>query len=167
MGCHTWFYKKSNDLTTVVEIKEYISIKCRENIKLLQGNYSDYSDADIKIMREDDAKQTAEDNINRLNDIKYFSNILKNLKYLNKRRKIDKIFNLVADNKYTMIDNFIYEDAGYHDLFRYGDYEAENLKSSQETFDFIKSKHIYIDAVNYNKVLDFWNLFPNGIIEFG
>jgi len=168
MGCHTWFYKKSNKLTTIPEIKEYIKEHCKNNIKLLKCDYSEYTDEEAKKLIESDNELTDEERTEIKADIKYFENILKNLKNLNKRRKLENIFNLLSVHNLTMIDNFIYEmDNEYHDLFRIGDYDQSDLKSSKETFDFIKEHNITIDAINYNRLLMFWQNNTDGVISFG
>jgi hypothetical protein len=168
MGCHTWFYKKSNKLTTIPEIKEYIREHCKKNIKLLKCDYSGYTAEDAKSLIELDEELTEEEKIQVKLDIKYFENILKNLKNLNKRRKLENIFNFLSMHNLTMINNFMYEtDNEYHDLFRIGNYEQADLKSLEETLDFIKNNKIAINSENYNRLLMFWEKNTDGIISFG
>lgn len=68
-----------------------------------------------------------------------------------------------------------YSDEGYtdidtpHDLFRIGNYTDDKLLSLKQTLDFIdKNKDIISFSENWEiELKEFWDKYPNGVIEFG
>ena len=57
----------------------------------------------------------------------------------------------------------------YNDMFRYYDYEQDNIHSLQETLELIKTNstkaELYDDSMN--KINEFWREYPDGLIQFG
>lgn len=151
MGCHTWFYKKSNKFSNETQIKSYIINRSKETIDLL---LRDFDNEPIDYQKE------------ILDDVSYYQ---KHLEKLNDLDNLEEIFNLIAENYLIMDNGNVYEEltSEFHDLFRYSDYEHPSLYSKEETFEFIKNKKIHISVINYNRLLSFWEHYPDGLIEFG
>jgi hypothetical protein len=57
----------------------------------------------------------------------------------------------------------------YNDMFRYYDYEQDNIHSLQETLELIKTNstkaELYDDSMD--KINEFWREYPDGLIQFG
>jgi hypothetical protein len=54
-------------------------------------------------------------------------------------------------------------------MFRYYDYEQDNIHSLQETLELIKTNstkaELYDDSMD--KINEFWREYPDGLIQFG
>lgn len=58
-------------------------------------------------------------------------------------------------------------DCEYHDLFRIGGYPETLLHSYDETIKFIKENDCKTYDYTNEKIKEFWNKYPNGVIDFG
>jgi hypothetical protein len=154
MGCHTWFYKKLNSKEE--ELKKEILFKLYELRKTFIKNKKLLS---------------------------YITNDIFKIKNKKMSKKfLYKIYvNIPHDNLKTIFNNNIYEKVNeFHDLFRTNDYNSPILISFEETLNFInlnnlkgisyfseEEKRIITEEPDFKKIKEFWNKYPDGIIEFG
>lgn len=159
MGCHTWFYRK------IKRTQEEAKQSCLQNIRRSRNlawkiykNPTSYYNIDWKVTKEYQLKY-----INLLNrQIKMVSNNLCSRAVWN--RQNDKETTLYIDDKGLYI-----EDTGFHDVFRINSYSDDRLSSLQETLDYINNPEnnctVYENTIK--KLEEFWNKYPDSIIEFG
>lgn len=60
-----------------------------------------------------------------------------------------------------------YIDTEYADLFRTHYHDDVYLKSFNETIEFINKENISITDENLLRLKEFWDKYPDGVIEFG
>ena len=83
----------------------------------------------------------------------------------------------VETNKLTVKfkGKYYIEDTNVHDIFRTTEYPSDILLSEKDTLEFINnkenvcsnSKDINSGKVDLELIKEFWEKFPNGLIEFG
>jgi len=191
MGCHTYFYKKSN--RTQQQANDIL-------INELQKSIIDFTEY---------LNNPADKDIDFLNSLNWTPDVLDNLINLYKRqiRMIENGFCQKAvwykqpDNSIYIENKGFYEEVGYYDLFRIGYIPDFNLYSHQSTLLFIEcvllgnphSFQVYnkdnqeyteqefsqiceyinkhkggINIMNncYTRLDKFWSEYPDGIINF-
>lgn len=169
MGCHTWFYKelKKPDLTNF-EIKNKI-INNIENVTLpfLNKLLKETSDKKEEIELKEEIYLT-KIHLKQIIDIS-----------LKDEYKLLHAYYDMLDINFTSYNGKFYENTEYQDIFRHRNYEAPTLTSLNDTLEFIKihncKGNCYFDKndklineeINFDKLKEFWNKYPNGIIEFG
>ena len=52
-------------------------------------------------------------------------------------------------------------------MMRCYDYSQENLHSREETLALIKNNNNTVEEVNIEKINEFWDKYPDGLIDFG
>jgi hypothetical protein len=156
MACHTWFYKKIPLETLSFKDMEKAVIKDKKHVLSLLKESLVAHDFDDEIERKEIIK-----------DIKHINFLLSKINrgYLNKKRKLLKLF-AETNNHYYIINNCLYSDeTNYHDIFRVSDYLDTVLVNKNETLEFIKNNNCSIS--NIEDIDKFWNEFPDGVIDFG
>lgn len=165
MGCHTWFYKKVNLPLEECKKKVLNNFEKYVSWKIQDINISEYeSDENIHISIK---------NTNRI------------ISWIKKGWIKEACYKLLDDVGYY--DNktkiyYINNDELPHDIFRIGDYPEIKLFSLQETLDFLEKND---DKIRYTssifdktdrevlkqraieRLKDFWEKNPDGMIDFG
>ena len=166
MGCHTWFYKKVD--VSYEEAKSFLIKKYKNNIDLNEKWISNPNDPEysefVEIYKE------------------YTIDFLKHSLDLYKRKlrlveggyckeAVMKKYNPNCYFSYLYISNkgMFVELSNYHDLFRIHNFPEDNLFSLEETYQFIETNK---DLINYNnnwenRLIEFWDKYPDGMICFG
>jgi len=142
MGCHTWFYKKSN--RTIDEAREIFINEATVNIKLHK-----------EVMVEPD---------------EIWCEIVERQIQIVRKGLCDvAVYNKQPEISFISEKGFFVEHGGYHDLFRKSGYPEIKLYSLKETMDYINDKENHCRVFDYtNERLEkFWEECPDGAIEFG
>lgn len=165
MGCHTWFYKKSN--LTFEQAKE-IAIK---EVETAIGN--------AKQMLKNDCEEYVElRNMYEWDDA-YIQNWIKDLeKDVQLIHENDKeiVYTWVAGSNgfYDKTNETLYENSGYHDIIRVLNYPTIHFYTFEQMLDWIikhrfdseyNTSHITNDEIN--KLRNYWQQYPNSIVHFG
>jgi hypothetical protein len=146
MGCHTWFYNLS-ELDNWDKIKE----KAYEYLKQMKDRTDDYHKQHDQMMRyciDNKLDTIVGEFVSAFGNLSTYHN--------------EKI--------YTKVE-------GLYDLFRIGGYPEDKLLSYDETLEYMKkycekykvpfeSHFGNIEEIK-DELLQFWNQYPNGLIEFG
>ncbi len=66
---------------------------------------------------------------------------------------------------YYINEKYYQEVSEYYNTFR-SDYREENLFSLEETLDYIKKNNCYITDIEIEQLKEFWNEYPDGLINF-
>lgn len=80
------------------------------------------------------------------------------------------IWNHQPENVSEYINNVYYVNSEYHDVFRVTGYPNDTLYSYQECLEFIDNynkKHNINIPVFKERLKEFWDKYPDGIIKFG
>lgn len=194
MGCHTWFHKKVNPQPTredkISQFIEKASERIRRLEKALSNNGFGWEDEDPwfpygsrdTVEKTIDAYKWAIDNADHYDD---YSNIKSAEDEMPSQE--EKLYHNVEDwmapldedcwdfgNKNTKFDerticvNGIYYSSvdRYGDIFRYRNYGAYVL-SENEMWKLIDDNNIIVNDEDKEKLKEFWNLYPDGMISFG
>ena len=170
MGCHTWFYKKSDlDFNKIYEeAYNYYLNKTETIIQSGIEKYNPFSDCEIEEHERYDFKYGWKGNVYRLpelinneeyklfrfNYVKRRNAILKTgrLKqhivsdYLSEMQYVEE--SILCEKHIKVRNNTIYEEAEYHDIFRVGGYDRNILTSLDESLEYLKKK----DITEYEKL---------------
>ena len=148
MGCHTWFYERVNK--SEEELK-----KCLSNV------LDDYiiSENDTEIVEEIGLLYVKLANIKILRIKRLLNN--NTIKYNNLITHVSEYC-----DKLQLINNILYEDAPYSNLFRTY-YTDIVLLSLEKTLQFIEDRNINIDKKYLVLLKQFWIEYPDGAIAFG
>ena len=172
MGCHTWFYAKSNKTQEeankefIYNAKDYVKYCDKIALKVLKHKTGQ------KRLQQDVYKRITKDYIdsyfNRSSLEQYtFDKKL----YLRMIRMVKKglcqraVWNHLNDLGLYIDGKGYYTEVDFHNLFRVHNYPKDVLTSLEECLDFIKKHNI--DNVNYERLNEFWNKYPDGAVDFG
>lgn len=158
MGCHTWFYRKIE--RTQEEAKQSCLRGLRKSEKLnlnilANRNYngldwSDWTESEL---------------------IKHDSYLKRQIRMVDNNFCKRAVWNHQDDENLTeYIDGKgFYMETDFHDTFRKYGYPENRLFSLQETLDYINNPKN--DCTIYENTIEileeFWNKYPDGMIEFG
>ena len=158
MGCHTWFYRKIE--RTQEEAKQNCLRGLRKSEKLnlnilANRNYngldwSDWTESEL---------------------IKHDSCLKRQIRMVDNNFCQRAVWNHQDDENLTeYVDGKgFYMETGFHDIFRKYGYPEDKLFSLQETLNYINNPENA--CVTYDKTFErlneFWNKYPDGMIEFG
>lgn len=158
MGCHTWFYKKSE--LTLDECIHQAKNKMREGLV-----WSSVYLLDISGHVEIDGGNHPFSEKELKDWDKYNTRVLS---WLEKGWIRDAAYNLLGDGMYFR-GNYYVDCGEFHDLFRLGGYPEDILLSLDETLNFIENNKANIHLYDYSieKLKLFWEKYPNGNIHFG
>lgn len=158
MGCHTWFYKKS-DLPLDECIKK-VKKQIRDGL-----NWSNIYLLDISGHVELDGGGNQPFKENELNDwIRYNTRILS---WLEKGWIRESAYNLLTDAGMYFRGNYYVDTNEFHDVFRIHNYPDDVLLSMDETVEFLQKNNIVMDEYISERLKLFWNKYPDGQIHFG
>lgn len=156
MGCHTWFFKKEN--LTLEECKKVV-------IKNLNSGLEYASDC---LLEKNHKILFIEQEIKDW--IKYNNRLLE---WISKDWLQESCYRLLTNinfyDKKTK-NYYVTNESLPHDIFRIGDYPEDKLFSLEETFIFIENNKEKIHRYNKNwqkRLEEFWEKYPDGMIEFG
>lgn len=181
MGCHTWFYNKIDNMP-----KEHISSIKEKLITDINGYWiMNTSKEDfIKEIKENIAADESFAYLKEMLKDGYFeSQVSKYKKYLdilNNDTDIDSFNSVVKDCYFCQeIDNVTYyclTQFGWHDKFRVYGYPEEIFYDAQTLIDFLKNydqkmigpdKSTGFNTDIENIIKEFFNKYPNGMVQFG
>jgi len=150
MGCHTWCYKKSEKFEKREAIGS-ILFWIKNDISFIEKELIDNA-ADLGLKRE------------LRNKRRLLTLVEKEKIYAD--NTIEKLYNRYKEDGGPYFNGARYEECGYHNIFRIGNYPEDVLTSLEETQKFInENKNCYdIDTL---RILEFWKTYPDGIIDFG
>lgn len=161
MGCHTWFYKKINPQPTYSEVKENVINKFKKEIdftnRLIVGDID-------KDLLEAYPEWTPE------YGYKYKSILGRQLQFIEKDLCYTALYNRYNSGGLTInINNILYIETEYHDLFRKYKYPDDILFSLKETLEYIEryKEEITIYENTFKRLEQFWDEYPDGLICFG
>ena len=162
MGCHTWFYKKSNR-----SIEEARKIFIDQTIETIEF-YKNVIDNDMQFEGVD-WREWEKDGPG----VGFIENFIKVL--YRQIRMVEKgLCNLAVYNKQPEISfvnekGFFVEHSDYHDVFRKHGYPEDILYSFDETIDYINNpdNHCTKNDLTEERLKEFWKECPDGAIEFG
>ncbi len=158
MGCHTWFYKK-------------VDRSMEEARTLWIKNQKETIDSFREMLSNplDECRVTYEWNEpflqNCLNvyerQLRMVENGMCNVAVMNKQPE----HSIYIPN----VGFFVTDNTMPHDIFRKYGYPLDRLFSYQETIDYINNpkNECQIFETTNSKLISFWNLYPNGMIDFG
>ena len=183
MGCHTWFYKllekqptKEEKIHSFIKHSSEFCDKCKEALKnggFIYNNKKDWYPFD--------SEEEVSEHINMLNWM--IENAPKYEEFKSNYDSIDwnsdipltKEQQLYIDvENYTLDNAMVISHAGkyyenlsnYTDVFRYHEY-GKILTSKEETYELLESNNCWKDDKTYEYVNEFWEKYPDGIIELG
>ena len=158
MGCHTWFYRKIE--RTQEEAKQSCLRGLRKSEKLnlnilANRNYngldwSDWTESEL---------------------IKCDSYLKRQIRMVENNFCQRAVWNHQNDENLTeYIDGKgFYMETGFHDIFRKYGYPEDKLFSLQETLNYINNPEngctVYEHTIE--RLKEFWNKYPDGMIDFG
>lgn len=178
MGCHTWFYKKNNDITYEM---------CKEHlIKRYNRDITFYDDL-INKLTNDNLSDDDKDFIKHYPEFDYNYCVIhkaitqRSLQIIEKglcKKAVCNTYNSNFGLTYYIENKGFYTsyDSLPHDMFRLGGYPEDNLFSYEETIKFIEEHKDEIYYYHQNKVTGetfeealqrFWLENPDGMIQFG
>lgn len=163
MGCHTWFYRKIE--RTQKEANESCIKGLKKSRRLLWKIFKNPTGY-RGINWEEDCDSSKEKCLQSINIINRKIKAIYN-KYYQKavwNHQSDKELTIYIVNKRLFI-----EDTEFHDVFRKYGYPEDKLFSLEETLKYIndpeKNCTIYDNTIE--KLKEFWNKYPDGMIKFG
>jgi hypothetical protein len=173
MGCHTWCYRKLNPQPTWDEVVEnvldYLKRELVFNERLIA------KDPEFEWLHQDHDEQDYWDYRYELNSkIKEISEgtcehdeICSLYEYITGWPE-GNTFPITALTEYVPnVGFFVDDDTTPHDLFRLGGYPEDRLFSYDETMEYCEKKNIELNGEEKKDVRDFWDKFPDGMINFG
>lgn len=194
MGCHTWFYKKVNPQPTredkISQFIERVNERICKSEKALFDNGFGWKDEDPwfpygsrdHVERIVDEYKWAIDNVDHYDDYsniksaedempskeeKLYHNVEDWLAPLDEDCRNFGIKNRKFDEATKCIDGIYYSSVDrYDDIFRYNKYDTYIL-SEDEMWKLIDDNNIIINDEAKEKLKEFWNLYPDGMIHFG
>lgn len=160
MGSHTWFYNKNN--RTLEEAKDLYVKNLEKDTEFIKNILKDdnYGGYDWKEYYEEMNIDNYEDFLN--DQLKSNRNKINNINDLSEEQiyKSQTETSIYVNGKfYTMVEDF-------HDLFR-TNYNNTKLFSLEETLKFIKENNCSVYDYTEKRLKEFWNKYPNGVIDFG
>lgn len=159
MGCHTWFYKRSD--RTLDECKAHLLAHLKQSVATYEGILSDphYEGIDWQEWYPEWGTEHYQDELNK---------VRKNIEALESgAMSEDEIKRRQPDLDFRFIHGVLYEDAGYHDLFRIHDYPADFLYSLEECLAYIDRRGCVTYEYTNDKLEEFWEKHPGGLVKFG
>lgn len=167
MGCHTWFYKKT-ETPTDESIKEYLLEYCAAELKYLDALVNDRESIDPHMLDAypEWTPEWAKERIIEWSDLQAS---IQNDSL--EKAKLYELYlgwynDLIAyDEKHGWFEPV----DEYHDLFRVGGYPEDHLCSLEETLEYINNPENQCRVYDYTNesLAAFWNKYPDGLIEFG
>lgn len=164
MGCHTTFYKPAN--LTYEQAKESAIAELNKRLLLIEK----YMSTGFKL-RNGEVKKTEEI---ELKTCIYLSKFYKRwIKRIESNKPIWKaaVWKFQIENLFPNNNNFYLRLEDFNDCFRVGwDLGDRQLTSLKETLEFCTE---YKDRINFcrntwlEEVEQFWQLYPEGIIDLG
>lgn len=150
MGCHTWCYKRAG----------YKSIEDMKKIII------DNKESLLKYCKEKITSRTYEDDIDKRDTINVINQLERQITSINKLSNYMKVLSLYSKelNVSIIYKSKLYINTDYHDLFRCN-YNSRKLISYSDTIKFL-SENVCLN-INYDKIKEFWDNYPDGIIDFG
>lgn len=158
MGCHTWFYRKIE--RTQEEAKQSCLRGLRKSEKL-----------NLNILANRNYKGLNWSNWTESELIKHDSYLKRQIRMVDNNFCKRAVWNHQDDENLTeYIDGKgFYMETDFHDTFRKYGYPENRLFSLQETLDYINNPKN--DCTIYENTIEileeFWNKYPDGMIEFG
>ncbi len=190
MGCHTWGYRKISPQPTKEQItKAFKELFQRmiDNCKgILSNKHFNYDDDNSIYKSQEEAEQDLKnlqwflENCEHSDDYKVnYENDLKNndgelsieselyelkhdLSIFDETISPLRIFDEKTNAYYIETEDY-YKD----NMFRCYDWNQENLHSREETLKLIENNNNTVEDVNIDKVNEFWDKYPDGLIDFG
>lgn len=167
MGCHTWFYKKT-DTASDDEIKKIMLERCGNEIDFLDRliNKRESIDKDLLEGYPEWTPEWAE------NQKPFWLDLIESTK--NNTITKDELYDYYSswsDGLTVYVDGkgFYVECGDFHDEFRKYGYPDDKLFSLRETLDYINNPQnectVYENTIE--RLNEFWETYPDGLIEFG
>lgn len=183
MGCHTWFYKKMEKQPSYEKCKNAVLLSCKENIKYLEHLKKGL--AHIEELDEYD-KDCIRVNKYTPKKVKFEIKVWK--------RKIEKINQdkcpEAVKKRYPHLA-YVYENTGLivyhkgifywqggnkeeekklpHNIFRIHNFPLDKLTSYEEFENFYNTHDCFPPDDNdvRSKMMEFWEKYPDGMVDFG
>ncbi len=158
MGCHTWFYRK------IERTQEQAKESCLKQLKYQRNlSWKIYKNPNYRGFDWELDKKSQLEMIKVLNrKIRMVSNNYCQMAVWNNQG--DEDLTVYIQGKGLFI-----EDTGFHDEFRKYGYPENKLFSYKETIDYIETPDnecsVYENTLE--RLKEFWDLYPDGMIEFG
>lgn len=171
MGCHTWFYKKMPNQPSYQECKDMAIKYCTANIQecydYINGKITDedminiwkqYDPLEILTECQDELNQVFNDNRQTID------NLVAHIMFLNNTER-----NVIRCHKGIF---YISSNDLPHDVFRTWGYPEDVLESYQDFENFIVTNEYRLEQFDSleetkQKMKQFWEKFPDGIVDFG
>jgi hypothetical protein len=166
MGCHTWFYKKT-DTPPYEEMKKFVVDTYKRSVNDLTRWIDNPTDAEYLEMVAVYTDWTIEAITNwRDADARRVRMIEAGLC----KQAVMNKFCMYGDGLKEFYNGNLYDDVdGYHDLFRKYGYPEDRLFSLEETLEYINDPKN--ECQTYDKTVErltkFWTENPDGMITFG
>ena len=184
MGCHTWFYKlideqptKEEKVRSFVERSSIFRDKCCEALK--NGGFSHRNGKDwYPFEDEEEARWHLQlldwfiENASRYEEFKddYDSIDWNSGETMTKEQELYAAVEDYSRDELEMVikhNGKYYENLPeYGDAFRYHEY-GKVLVSKEATYELLENKACWKDGRTYERVDEFWEKYPDGIIELG
>jgi hypothetical protein len=182
MGLHSWFYAKIQEQPTYEIVLDFYIQKLEEKIEFLNGGYiqkfldDTFAKELYQSYAEDANMQLDVYMVQAANLYKRKLQIVKKglckeavkerVCFLHTYSFIEKMgWEENTRITYDRDSGMFYQETPFHDCFRHGNYKAPKLYSLQQTLDFINNERVY--SVNMESIHEFWEKYPDGMIQFG
>ena len=159
MGCHTWHYRKLERTQEEAKQSCLAALKRGRNLCWkIYNNPTNYRGINWKTTKKE-----------QFYHIKIYNRKIKAVcnNYYQKaiwNNQNDKGLTIYVDGKGLYI-----ADTGFHDSFRKYGYPDNMLFSLEETLKYIDDKNNSCETYEntFKRLKEFWNKYPEGLIEFG
>lgn len=183
MGCHTWFYKKiepqptrDDKISAFVKRRKNFRDKC---VKALENKGFQYQDekswypfySELEVLERINLIDWQLENVDHYDDYKFDVDTLTDEQNLTKEQELycdveSYGYNAFSTNT-TEHKGIYYEEVDhYFDAFRFHDY-GRVLESKSETYKLLENENCKKWDDTYNLIDEFWQKYPDGIIELG
>lgn len=166
MGCHTWFYKKI-ETPTIDEIKSVLISRWKHELDFLNKLINDRSSIDPELL-----EAYPEWTVEYAEKSKVYWETA--ITTIDSRLIDEELCDLYCD---SVDDITIYVDGRgwfsevdeFHDVFRKYGYPDDMLFSFEQTMDYINNPDNKCETYDYTEktLKEFWEKYPDGLIEFG
>ena len=165
MGCHTWAYKRIES-PSFEKMKDFVLKIYKDSSDNLQKWIDNPQDEEYLDMFKHYKEWT-------IDYIKYWQETDKRRIRLIEngfcKQAIVNKYCSYSDGLIECYNGNFYKEIGFHDMFRKYGYPDDKLFSLKETLDYINNplNKCIINDKTFEWLDEFWNKYPDGMIEFG
>ena len=165
MGCHTWFYKRVEVDFEVM--RNFVLETYQKSVERLDKWISNPNDKDYLLMVDAYPEWTIEFVKNWRDTEARKMSLVKN--GLCREAVINKYCSFSKGISRYVKGKGIFMECGYHDIFRKYGYPDDMLFSYDETLEYIDypANDCQVYEGTLERLKEFWDKYPDGMIDFG